>query len=69
MAGGLRARFVSIGLHDVLDMWLGESERNVHEIFEAARRAAPCVLFFDEVDALGQKRSHLARSAGHNVVV
>jgi SpoVK/Ycf46/Vps4 family AAA+-type ATPase len=69
LAGELGARFVSIGLHDVLDMWLGESERNVHEIFEAARRAAPCVLFFDEVDALGQKRSHLARSAGRNVVV
>ena len=69
LAGELGARFVSVGLHDVLDMWLGESERNLHEIFEAARRAAPCVLFLDEVDALGQKRSHLARSAGRNVVV
>ena len=69
LAGELGARFFSVGLHDVLDMWLGESERNVHRIFELARRAAPCVLFLDEVDALGLRRSALTHSAGRNVVV
>jgi SpoVK/Ycf46/Vps4 family AAA+-type ATPase len=61
-AGELGTRFLGVGLSDVLDMYIGESERKLHEIFEEARRNAPCVLFFDEVDALGQKRSEL-RSA------
>jgi SpoVK/Ycf46/Vps4 family AAA+-type ATPase len=69
VAGELGARFVGVGLHDVLDMWLGNSEKQLHAIFESARRSTPCVLFFDEVDALGQKRSNLAHSAGRNVVV
>ena len=68
VAGELGAHFFSVGLHDVLDMWLGASERNLHSIFETARRNAPCVLFLDEVDALGQKRSHLTRGGGRNVV-
>jgi SpoVK/Ycf46/Vps4 family AAA+-type ATPase len=67
-AGELGAGFIAVGLSDVLDMWLGESERKLHDLFAAARRAAPAVLFFDEIDALGQRRSHLARSAGRNVV-
>jgi SpoVK/Ycf46/Vps4 family AAA+-type ATPase len=49
-------------------MWLGESERKLHDAFAAARRASPCVLFLDELDALGQKRSHLRHSGGRNVV-
>ncbi len=69
VAGELGARFLSIGLHDVLDMWLGNSEKNLHAVFEEARRVAPCVLFLDEVDALGQRRSNLSQSAGRNVVV
>lgn len=69
VAGELGARFVSVGLHDVLDMWMGNSEKNLHAVFDEARRLAPCVLFLDEVDALGQKRSHLSHSAGRNVVV
>ncbi|HEY4639757.1 MAG TPA: AAA family ATPase [Thermoanaerobaculia bacterium] len=67
-AGELGARFMSIGLSDVLDMWLGQSERNLHEIFETARRNAPCVLFFDEIDALGRKRSLMREGGGRNVV-
>lgn len=69
MAGELGARFFSVGLHQVLDMWLGNSEKNVHEIFDTARRNVPCVLFCDEVDALGQKRTHLRHQAGRSVVV
>lgn len=69
IAGELGARFFAVGLHEVLDMWLGKSEQNLHAVFETARRSAPCVLFLDEVDALGQKRSHLTHSGGRNVVV
>ena len=68
VAGELGASFFSLGLSDVLDMWLGQSERQLHQAFEAARRTAPCVVFLDEIDALGQKRSHLRHSAGRNVV-
>jgi len=67
-AGELGARFISVGLSDVLDMWLGESERKLHELFQTARRTAPVVLFFDELDAIGQKRSHLKHHAGRTVV-
>jgi SpoVK/Ycf46/Vps4 family AAA+-type ATPase len=69
VAGELGARFINIGLNDVLDMWLGKSEQNLHSIFDAARRQMPCVLFIDELDALGHKRTNLVRSAGRNVVV
>ena len=62
------ASFLAVGLNDVLDMWLGESERRLHELFATARRAAPCVLFFDEIDALGRKRSQMRNSAGRNVI-
>jgi AAA+ superfamily predicted ATPase len=68
IAGELGAAFFAVGLTDVLDMWLGQSEQRLHAIFEVARRRAPCVVFLDEVDALGQKRSHLRHSAGRNVV-
>jgi len=63
VAGELGASFTEIGISDVLDMWTGSSERNLSAIFAAARRKAPHVLFFDEVDALGQKRSHLTHSS------
>ena len=63
VAGELGARFFPVGISDVLDMWTGSSERNLAEMFAAARRAAPCVLFFDEIDALGQKRSHLTHAS------
>jgi AAA+ superfamily predicted ATPase len=68
LAGELGARFASVSLADVLDMWIGASERNLHTLFQAARRAAPCVLFLDEVDALGQKRTQLRGSAQRGTV-
>jgi transitional endoplasmic reticulum ATPase len=67
-AGELGASFVSVGLNDILDMWIGSSERNLHETFEWARRSRPCVLFFDEVDALGASRADLRGSAGRHVI-
>jgi SpoVK/Ycf46/Vps4 family AAA+-type ATPase len=68
LAGELGLRFISVGLHDVLDMWFGASERNLHDLFQRARDRAPAVLFFDEVDAVGYRRSRLQASAGRNVV-
>ncbi len=68
VAGELGAQFVTVGLHQILDMWLGNSEKQLHELFEAARRNTPCVLFFDEVDAIGHTRMNLGRSAARNVV-
>jgi SpoVK/Ycf46/Vps4 family AAA+-type ATPase len=68
VAGELGAQFISVGLHQILDMWLGNSEKQLHELFEAARRHNPCVLFFDELDAIGHSRMDLGRSAARNVV-
>ena len=68
LAGELGASFYAIGLSDVLDMYIGQSEKNLHAIFETVRRNAPCVLFLDEVDALGQKRTHLRGSAMRGTV-
>jgi AAA+ superfamily predicted ATPase len=68
VAGELGAKFMAVGLSDVLDMWIGASERNLHELFETARRNAPCVLFLDELDALGAKRSGMRHSGLRNSV-
>jgi len=62
VAGELGAHFLAVSFADVVDMFIGQSERNIREVFTIARGKAPCVLFLDEVDAIGQKRSQL-RSA------
>ncbi|GIJ45742.1 cell division control protein 48 CDC48 [Virgisporangium aliadipatigenens] len=62
VAGEMGAAFVSLAIVDVLEMWIGNSERNLHQLFESARRNAPCVLFLDEIDALGHKRSSMQSS-------
>ncbi len=67
-AGEVDAHFLSIGIHEVLDMWIGKSERNLHAVFESARRYRPCVLFFDEVDALGASRGDMKHSAGRQTI-
>lgn len=67
-AGEVKSPFLAVGIHDVLDMWLGQSERNLHSIFEQARKKKPCVLFFDEVDALGAKRADLRTSSVRQII-
>ncbi|WP_410876451.1 ATP-binding protein [Nocardia sp. A7] len=69
VAGELGANFYPIEITDILDIYTGASERNVHSIFEMARRNAPCVLFLDEVDALGHKRSQMQASSTMRTVV
>lgn len=67
-AGEIKAGFIAVGINDVLDMWIGNSEKNLHQLFEQARRNAPCVLFFDEVDALAASRSDMRQSAGRQLI-
>lgn len=68
IAGELDAKFIPVTLHDTLDMWMGQSERNLHKIFSQARNETPVVLFLDEVDAIGQKRSRAANASMRGVV-
>ncbi|UKY54663.1 AAA family ATPase [Streptomyces inhibens] len=68
VAGELGANFLSVSVNDVLDMWIGTSERNMHELFQTARRQAPCVVFLDELDALGGKRSRTQSNGMRNTV-
>jgi AAA+ superfamily predicted ATPase len=67
-AGEIDANFINVGINDILDMWLGNSEKNLHEIFEAARKNTPCVIFIDEIDALGANRNDINKTAGRTVI-
>jgi len=67
-AGQVDAKFISVGINDILDMWIGGSEKNLHQLFEVARQNAPCVLFFDEVDAIGASRSDMKQSSGRHLI-
>ncbi|MBA3698897.1 MAG: AAA family ATPase [Planctomycetes bacterium] len=67
-AGEIKAGFMNIGINDVLDMWIGQSEKNLHALFDQARRSQPCVMFFDEVDALAASRTDLRQSAGRQAI-
>ena len=69
IAGEMGAGFLSVTISDILDPYIGNSEANLHNIFQQARRHAPCVLFLDELDAIGLKRSMMTYSAGLRGVV
>ena len=58
------SNFISIKGPELLTMWFGESEANVREVFDKARGAAPCVLFFDELDSVGIARGSSQGDAG-----
>jgi SpoVK/Ycf46/Vps4 family AAA+-type ATPase len=57
LAGELGLFFIHVGIADILDKWLGNSERNIKGVFDEARQMRPTVLFIDELDALGHKRA------------
>lgn len=63
-AGEIQSSFLAVGINDILEMWVGNSEKNLHGVFEQARANRPCVLFFDEVDALAANRADLRGSSG-----
>ena len=56
IANECQANFISIKGPELLTMWFGESEANVRDLFDKARQAAPCVLFFDELDSIARSR-------------
>ena len=68
LAGELGASFITVSFADVIDMYTGQSERNIQELFATARRSAPAVLFLDEIDALGHRRSQLRSTSVRSAV-
>lgn len=67
-AGECAANFYNVAVSDVLDLYIGESERKLRAVFEQARRTKPSVLFFDEVEALGGKRQYSRESGTAKLV-
>lgn len=67
LAGEIGASFITVTLTDILDQFIGNSEANLHSLFVTARRHAPVVLFLDEIDAIGQKRSQSTSAAWRGV--
>lgn len=64
IANECQANFISIKGPELLTMWFGESEANVRDVFDKARAAAPCVLFFDELDSIAKSRGGSSGDAG-----
>lgn len=64
IANECQANFISIKGPELLTMWFGESEANVRDVFDKARQAAPCVLFFDELDSIAKSRGGSLGDAG-----
>ena len=64
VANECASNFISIKGPELLTKWFGESEENVRGIFDKARGAAPCVLFFDELDYVGVQRGADSGSSG-----
>ena len=61
-AGEVGANFLNVKLSDVLDMYVGNTEKNIRNVFESARKASPCIIFIDEIDGLGGKREQMKES-------
>lgn len=58
------SNFISVKGPELLTMWFGESEGNVREVFDKARAASPCVLFFDELDSIAKERGSTPGGGG-----
>jgi len=67
-AGECKASFFNVAISDVLDMYIGESERKLNALFEKARSSAPAVMFFDELEALAGKRQYTRESTASKLV-
>jgi len=63
-ANECEANFISVKGPELLTMWFGESEANVRDLFDKARQAAPCILFFDEIDSIAKARGGSLGDAG-----
>jgi SpoVK/Ycf46/Vps4 family AAA+-type ATPase len=67
-AGESGARLFVVEIQAIVEMWLGESEKRLHALFEEARAAAPSILFFDEIEAIGGSRQQLRHGPGRRLV-
>jgi len=64
IANECQANFISVKGPELLTMWFGESESNVRDIFDKARAASPCILFFDELDSIAKSRGGSSGDGG-----
>ncbi|MDE1869722.1 MAG: AAA family ATPase [Candidatus Micrarchaeota archaeon] len=56
IGGETGSNVIIAAINEIIDMYAGNTEKNLHRIFEQARKNTPCIIFFDEVDAMGGKR-------------
>jgi SpoVK/Ycf46/Vps4 family AAA+-type ATPase len=68
VAGECRAEFISVGVSEIVSMWMGDSEQRLANLFEKARAMKPAVLFFDELDALAFSRSKASSEHSRRIV-
>src|SRR5438105_1132946 len=70
LANQCEANFISIKGPELLSKWVGESEKGIREVFRRAKQAAPCIVFFDELDALAPRRAggELDGQVGNRVI-
>ena len=68
VANEANANFIAIKGPQLMSKWLGESERQIRKLFTRARQVAPCIIFFDEIDALAPVRGYGGGAAGEKVV-
>jgi transitional endoplasmic reticulum ATPase len=69
LANQCEASFISIKGPELLSKWVGEAEKGIREVFRRAKQAAPCIVFFDEIDSLAPRRSgDIDRNMGNGVI-
>lgn len=61
-AGETGAAFLNVKISDIVDMYAGNTEKNIHKVFETARKNRPAILFFDEIDGMGGRRDSMQQS-------
>jgi len=69
IANESEANFIQVKGPELLSMWVGKSEEGVRKIFERARQVAPCIVFFDEIDAMAARRGLEAGTRVHDQVL
>ncbi len=68
LANQCEASFISIKGPELLSKWIGESEKGIREVFRRAKQAAPCIVFFDEIDAIAARRGEIDGHAVDRVI-
>lgn len=64
VASNSEANFISIRGPELLSKWVGESEKGIREVFRKAKQASPCIIFFDEIDSIAQRRGSETAGSG-----